>query len=129
MTDTQTTETRDELRSRVLRLLGESSMRRNQIAQADSYLAGIERERARLVRDNQALTEELRTLNGRPRNRKIQELIDRNRNREKVTGMEMDRLGREEVKTRKDRAANVIRAEECERERAELEGKHAAENR
>ncbi len=40
-------------RSVILRLLGEASTIRNQIAQADTYLAGIERERARVSKEEE----------------------------------------------------------------------------
>ncbi len=49
-------------RSVILRLLGEASTIRNQIAQADTYLAGIERERARVSKDEETSTAEVQRL-------------------------------------------------------------------
>ncbi len=49
-------------RSVILRLLGEASTIRNQIAQADTYLAGIERERARVQKEEQTGAAEIERL-------------------------------------------------------------------
>jgi len=49
-------------RSVILRLLGEASTIRNQIAQADTYLAGIERERARVSKDEELAAAEIERL-------------------------------------------------------------------
>ncbi len=49
-------------RSVILRLLGEASTIRNQIAQADTYLAGIERERARVSKDEELALAEIARL-------------------------------------------------------------------
>jgi len=49
-------------RSLILRLLGEASNIRNQVAQADTYLAGIERERARVTKEEEAATAEIARL-------------------------------------------------------------------
>jgi chromosome segregation protein len=49
-------------RSVILRLLGEASTIRNQIAQADTYLAGIERERARVSKDEETSAAEIARL-------------------------------------------------------------------
>ena len=51
-------------RSLVLRLLGEASTIRNQIAQADAYLAGIERERTRVQTDSETALSEMERLSG-----------------------------------------------------------------
>jgi chromosome segregation protein len=51
-------------RSQILRLLGEASTIRNQIAQADTYLSGIERERARVQKDEELATGEIARLTG-----------------------------------------------------------------
>jgi chromosome segregation protein len=45
-------------RTVILRLLGEASTIRNQIAQADTYLSGIERERARALKEEEAASVE-----------------------------------------------------------------------
>jgi chromosome segregation protein len=49
-------------RSVILRLLGEASTIRNQIAQADTYLAGIERERTRVSKDEEIGASEVQRL-------------------------------------------------------------------
>jgi chromosome segregation protein len=49
-------------RSTILRLLGEASTIRNQIAQADTYLAGIERERTRVQKEDEAASAEITRL-------------------------------------------------------------------
>ncbi|HWE49503.1 MAG TPA: chromosome segregation protein SMC [Bryobacteraceae bacterium] len=51
-------------RSVILRLLGEASTFRNQIAQADTYLAGIERERTRVQKEEEIGTTEVKRLTG-----------------------------------------------------------------
>jgi chromosome segregation protein len=51
-------------RSIILRLLGEASTFRNQIAQADTYLAGIERERTRVQKEEETGTAEVGRLTG-----------------------------------------------------------------
>ena len=51
-------------RSIILRLLGEASTFRNQIAQADTYLAGIERERTRVQKEEEIGTSEVERLTG-----------------------------------------------------------------
>ena len=50
----------ESARSFILRLLGEASTIRNQVAQADAYLAGIERERARVAKDEETGAAEIR---------------------------------------------------------------------
>jgi chromosome segregation protein len=54
----------DASRSVILRLLGEASTIKNQIAQADTYLAGIERERARVSREEEGASAEITRLAG-----------------------------------------------------------------
>ncbi|HWF11267.1 MAG TPA: chromosome segregation protein SMC [Bryobacteraceae bacterium] len=51
-------------RTIILRLLGEASTIRNQIAQADTYLAGIERERARVQKEEEIASAEIARLAG-----------------------------------------------------------------
>ncbi len=54
----------DSSRSVILRLLGEASTIRNQIAQADTYLAGIERERTRVQKEEEVASVEVSRLAG-----------------------------------------------------------------
>jgi chromosome segregation protein len=54
----------DASRSVILRLLGEASTIKNQIAQADTYLAGIERERARVGKEEEVASAEIERLSG-----------------------------------------------------------------
>ena len=54
----------DSSRSMILRLLGEASTIRNQIAQADTYLAGIERERSRVQKEEEIAAAETERLAG-----------------------------------------------------------------
>ncbi len=49
-------------RSVILRLLGEASTIKNQLAQAETYLAGIERERARVSKDEEVASAEIERL-------------------------------------------------------------------
>ncbi|MES1260216.1 MAG: chromosome segregation protein SMC [Acidobacteriota bacterium] len=49
-------------RSVILRLLGEASTIKNQLAQAETYLAGIERERTRVQRDEEIASSEIARL-------------------------------------------------------------------
>ncbi len=116
----------DADRVTILRLLGESATIRNQLAQSVSYLTGIERERNRLIREGGALTLELKTLNGLDRTRDVQERINRNRNRDTVCELELNRLDREESKTRSLALTWNTRLEECDRERETLETAIAA---
>ncbi len=51
-------------RSVILRLLGEASTIRNQIAQADTYLAGIDRERTRVRKEEELSSAEVTRLAG-----------------------------------------------------------------
>src|ERR1017187_8099506 len=51
-------------RTVILRLLGEASTIRNQIAQADTYLAGIERERTRVQKEEEVAAAEIERLAG-----------------------------------------------------------------
>ena len=49
-------------RQAILRLLGEASTLRNQLAQVEEYLAGVERETARATREDQVATGEIERL-------------------------------------------------------------------
>jgi chromosome segregation protein len=60
----ETEKTIEGSRSVILRLLGEASTIRNQIAQADTYLAGIERERTRVKREEEVASTEIDRLAG-----------------------------------------------------------------
>ncbi len=51
-------------RQAILRLLGEASTLKNQLAQIDEYLAGIDRETARSTREEQVAAAEIERLNG-----------------------------------------------------------------
>ena len=55
-------QTIESSRTVILRLLGESSTIRNQIAQADTYLSGIERERARVRKEEEIAAAEIERL-------------------------------------------------------------------
>ena len=113
----------DSQRFSILRLLGESATLRSKIAQADTYLAGIERERNRLNRELPALKAELDRLREEDSIAPLrtQELIARQSSRIVVAGLESDRLNREEAKTKALREASAIRMVACEEERAALE--------
>lgn len=108
-------------RTQILRLLGESATLRNKLAQADSYLAGLALERERLTREGEAHTADLKHLNTLPRTREIQERTNRNQNRRDVAELELNRLNREERKTRESQPRLQSHMEECERLRSELE--------
>ena len=58
----QSEQTIDASRTMILRLLGEASGIRNQIAQADTYLSGIERERTRLQKEESSAAAEIERL-------------------------------------------------------------------
>src|SRR5581483_2529049 len=58
----QAQQTIDASRNVILRLLGEASGIRNQIAQADTYLSGIERERTRLQKEESTAAAEIERL-------------------------------------------------------------------
>ena len=58
----QSEQTIEGSRNVILRLLGEASGIRNQVAQADTYLTGIERERARLQKEESAAASEIERL-------------------------------------------------------------------
>ena len=52
----------ETMRVAILRLLGESSTLKNQLAQVDEFLAGIERESTRVTREEQVVTADLERL-------------------------------------------------------------------
>ncbi len=49
-------------RMAALRLLGEASTLKNQLAQIDEYLAGVDREKARVQKDEQTAAQEIDRL-------------------------------------------------------------------
>ncbi|HZL57613.1 MAG TPA: AAA family ATPase, partial [Bryobacteraceae bacterium] len=110
-------------RSLILRLLGEASGIRNQLAQADTYLAGIERERARVGNEEQVASNEIERLTGvkQQLSEKIQE---RQLQLQTVVG---DRAETEESLRAKRQAAGELRQQidqlrgECSRLRAKRE--------
>ena len=61
----QDEETRERCRAEVIRLLGEASQGRNRLAQLDEFLAGNERQMARLVDEKSAVSEERERLAAR----------------------------------------------------------------
>ena len=72
-------------RQMILRLLGEASTLKNQLAQIDEYLAGIERETARSAREESLATSEIERLDG-VRKQLSETLSQRQMELESVTG-------------------------------------------
>ena len=91
-------------RTAVLRLLGETSTLRNQLAQIDEYLAGIERENARVTKDEQAAAAEIERL-ARARAELSQTMVRRQMELEAVSG-ERSRT-EEELATQKTAAGEL----------------------
>jgi chromosome segregation protein len=119
----QSEQTIDGSRHLILRLLGEASGIRNQIAQADTYLSGIERERARLQKEESAAAAEIERLDG-VKLQLSEHVAQRQMEIESVT---TDRRGaEEELAARRANAADLrvqidaLRAE-CSRLRAQRE--------
>jgi chromosome segregation protein len=94
-------------RQAILRLLGEASTLKNQLAQIQEYLAGIERETLRSSREEQVAAAEIERLEAAARQLK-QVTVERQLELESVTG---ERRGAEE-----DLAARRGAAEELRRE-------------
>ncbi len=94
-------------RMQVLRLLGEASTLKNQLAQIDEYLAGVERETLRAQKEDEAATLELDRLAGLRENL-LKSLGDRQLELETVTG---DRRKTEEELTAQKGAAHELRAQ------------------
>ncbi|MGA2713090.1 MAG: chromosome segregation protein SMC [Bryobacteraceae bacterium] len=110
-------------RSMILRLLGEASTIRNQIAQADTYLAGIERERSRVQKEEEIAAAEIERLAGVK-----EQLSERIAQRQlEMQSVITDRRQTEEGLTEKRRAAADLRHQidqlraECSRLRAKRE--------
>ena len=110
-------------RSVILRLLGEASTIKNQIAQADTYLAGIERERSRVQKEEEIAAAEIERLAGVK-----QQLSERIAQRQlEMQSVITDRRETEEGLAEKRRAAAELRQQidqlraECSRLRAKRE--------
>jgi chromosome segregation protein len=110
-------------RSVILRLLGEASGIRNQLAQADTYLAGIERERTRVRNEEQVATTEIERLTG-VKQQLSQKIAERQFALQTVIG---DRRETEESLVDKRKATAELRQQidqlraECSRLRAKRE--------
>ena len=91
-------------RTAVLRLLGEVSTLRNQLAQMNEYLAGIERETARVQKDEQATAAELERL-AAARETLSETMAQRQLELESVTGER--RHTEEELSVRRQSAVEV----------------------
>ncbi len=91
-------------RSQILKLLGEASGIRNQVAQADTYLSGIERERARLQKEETAAQAEIERLDA-VRLQLSENATQRQMEIENVTTHR--RSAEEELATRRSSAAEV----------------------
>jgi len=72
-------------RQAILRVLGEASTLRNQLAQIDEYLAGIDRETARATREEQTSAAEIERLEA-ARNRLSETMAQRQLELDSVTG-------------------------------------------
>jgi chromosome segregation protein len=107
-------------RSLILKLLGEASNVRNQIAQADTYLAGIERERERARREEEIAAAEIERLGGVRR-----QLSDRIAERQmELQGVTSSRRQTEDGLAGKRQAAAELRGR-IEKLRAECSGLRA----
>jgi len=113
----------DSSRSVILRLLGEASTIRNQIAQADTYLAGIERERTRVQKEEEiaaAETERLAVVRQQLSERIAQRQVE-------MQSVVSDRRQTEEGLAEKRKATSELRQQidqlraECSRLRAKRE--------
>ncbi|MDP9053387.1 MAG: chromosome segregation protein SMC [Acidobacteriota bacterium] len=110
-------------RSVILRLLGEASTIRNQIAQADTYLAGIERERARVSKEEEGAAAEIARLAG-VKESLTARIAERQLQLQTVTG---ERRTTEEGLAGRRKAAGELRQQidqlraECSRVRAKRE--------
>ena len=91
----------------ILRLLGEASTLKNQLAQIDEYLAGIERETARSTREEQVAAAEIERLET-ARGQLSETLAQRQLELESVTG---ERRKTEEDLVERRRAAADLRRE------------------
>ncbi len=119
----QAEQTIEASRNQILRLLGEASGIRNQIAQADTYLGGIERERARLQREESTAAAEIERLDAV----KLQ-LSEQSAQRQlEIASVTTDRKGAEEELASRRTASADLRKQievlrgECSRLRAQRE--------
>ena len=94
----------DAGRQAVLRLLGEASTLKNQLAQIEEYLAGIERETARSTREEQQATAEIARLE-EARKSLSETLVQRQLELETVTGER--RRTEEEISVKRAAAVNL----------------------
>ena len=110
-------------RAVILRLLGEASTIKNQLAQAETYLAGIERERTRVQRDEELANTEIARLTG-VKQQLTQKIAERQLEIQTVTA---DRKETEEGLSDRRRETQEIRLRldqlraECSRLRAKRE--------
>jgi chromosome segregation protein len=93
-------------RQAILRLLGEASTLRNQLAQIDEYLAGIDRESARSTREEQVAAAEIERLEAAKKQLSAA-VAQRQLELESVTGER--RRTEEELTTRRQSAAELRR--------------------
>ncbi|HEY1493234.1 MAG TPA: chromosome segregation protein SMC [Candidatus Solibacter sp.] len=91
----------------ILRLLGEASTLKNQLAQIDEYLAGIDRETARATREEQVAAAEIERLDG-ARKQLSETVAQRQMELESVTG---ERKRTEEELADRRRLAGELRRE------------------
>jgi chromosome segregation protein len=91
----------------ILRLLGEASTLKNQLAQIDEYLAGIDRETARATREEQVAAAEIERLDG-ARKQLSETVAQRQLELESVTG---ERKRTEEELADRRRLAGELRRE------------------
>jgi chromosome segregation protein len=94
-------------RQLILRLLGEASTLRNQLAQIEEYLAGIEREKARSAREEQVASAEIERLEG-ARRQVSQTLAERQ--------LEIETVGGERRRTEQELAERRTAAAETRSE-------------
>jgi chromosome segregation protein len=110
-------------RSVILRLLGEASTIKNQLAQAETYLAGIERERSRVQKDEEIATAEITRLTGVKQDL-TQKIAER---QEEIRTVIADRKETDEGLVEKRREAHELRLRldqlraDCSRLRAKRE--------
>ena len=97
----------EEGRLAVLRLLGESSTLKNQLAQVDEFLAGIERETARVTREELVVASDLERLTASKED--VSQALAR-RQMELESIQEGRRHAEEELATRKRNAAEARQA-------------------
>ncbi len=119
----QSEQTIDASRNLILRLLGEASGIRNQIAQADTYLSGIERERARLQKEEASAAAEIERLDAV----KLQLSENAALRQMEIESVTTDRRGAEEELAERRTTAAQLRVQidglraECSRLRAQRE--------